>query len=94
MTADSTKVFPPLPKALLLPPEPVPDYLRGRHLVIRVRVNEKGKPDLAATVFRGPIRSPYLERFADVVRRWEFAPAVLDGCEVPGSTEIAIDLHR
>jgi hypothetical protein len=92
MTADSAKVMPPTPKYTRLPPEPHPRDLEGRTLVIRFRVNEKGQPDLAATVITGPIRSPYLERFIESLRGWTFRPALLEGCAVPGSTEIKFTL--
>jgi hypothetical protein len=90
MTADSAQATRPSPKNAMLPPHPVPDYLRGRPLVVRFRVDEAGKPDLRASIIRGPIRSPYLERFTTALALWTFWPAVLDGCAVPGSTEISI----
>jgi len=92
MTADSTQVFPPMPRYTVLPPPPVPQYLLGRTLVIRFRISENGKPDLAATVIRGPIRSPYLERFSAALRGWEFDPGVLNGCAVPASFVVTITM--
>ncbi len=88
MTEDSTKVFPPTPKHTQLVPPAISEGLRGRTLRVRFRVNEAGRPDLAGTIITGRIEQRYLEAFTATLRKWEFAPAVLDGCAVPGSTEI------
>jgi hypothetical protein len=73
-----------------LPPEPRPSKLRGQTVTVRFRVNELGQVDLGGTTIRGPIESPYLERFRAELVKWQFAPALLEGCAVPGSTAITV----
>ena len=76
-----------------MPPEPRPGNLRGKTVIMQLRINEAGRVDLGGTVIRGPIESPYLERFKAQLLRWEFAPALLEGCAVPGTTEITVSFQ-
>jgi hypothetical protein len=89
-TADSAKVQVPAPKGVWLPPQPISPSVLGRTLHVRLYVDETGHPDLARTVITGAPRSPYLERFRAALADWRFWPGILDGCAVPGFTEITV----
>ena len=79
-----------MPTATWLPPQPISPSVRGRTLHIHFYVDETGKPDLARTVITGAPPSPYLERFRAALADWRFWPGILDGCAVPGFTEITV----
>jgi hypothetical protein len=89
MGDSSVNVYVPTPRETELP-FAITDSMRGRRVVVTFRVNEKGIPDMGATLIRGLLIESYRPTLIKALSAWRFNPAVAEGCAVPGSADVTI----
>ena len=84
--------YPPQPIELFLPPYPIPDNVKGFHLVAEFDVDSTGRVlsmDFTPTPNRG-----YNRRLGDVFRSFKFRPGTTpDGTPVHMKAQIVVDLY-
>ena len=72
--------------ASAVPPPDVPYSLKGRTFEVTFFIAATGDLDLARTRVGIELPSGFRKRFLETLTMWRFAPAVQDGCAVPGTT--------
>ncbi len=93
MTADSMRVVPAGSKVHTLAPGCAPQYLDGRDPGGALPSQREGAARPRSDGDHGvPSAHRYLEQFIETLRLWTFAPALLDGCAVPGSVAVTLTL--
>jgi hypothetical protein len=90
--AESAPVEGPWVLATALPPAPAPSSLKGRTFEVRFYVTATGEVDLGRTIVGIELPAGYHDEFLKTLAMWSFAPAVQDGCAVPGTTTARITL--
>ncbi|MGA9837004.1 MAG: hypothetical protein WBQ26_06790, partial [Gemmatimonadaceae bacterium] len=84
--------YPPQPIEVFLPPYPIPDDVKGFHLVAEFDVDSTGRVlnmDFTPTRDRG-----YNRRLTDVLRSFKFRPGTTpDGTPVHMKAQIVVDLY-
>lgn len=83
--------FPPTPTELFIPPLPVPDKVKGFHLVAEFDVDETGKV-IGPPTFTGTRDGGYNRRLEDVLKSFKFRPGTTpDGTPVRMKAQIVYD---
>lgn len=84
--------YPPSPIELFLPPLPVPNSVRGHHLIAEFDVDEKGK--VLSVVFNETRDRGYNGRLREVLKGYRFRPGTRpDGTPIRMKTQIVADLY-
>jgi protein TonB len=83
--------YPPTPIEMFIPPLPVPDGIKGFHLIAEFDVDERGRV-LSMTFTQTRDRS-YNRRLEDVLKSFRFRPGTRpDGTPIRMKAQVAIDL--
>jgi protein TonB len=85
-------VFPPAPRFTILPPQPAPQSVKGKEIVVRFTVGVDGR--VIKVELQPQIRdADYRQRFLDQLYQWTFAPAVTrEGVIVLGEIAVKVTL--
>lgn len=82
--------YPPIPTELFIPPLPMPDKVRGFHLVAEYDIDETGH--IVSFDFTQTRDSDYNRRLADVLRSFRFRPGTRpDGTPIRMKAQIIYD---
>lgn len=82
---------PPSFDILIIPPDP-PRELRGREVLVRLRIDERGRVELPTVRVEGSTDEAYNRKLARSMARYRFRPARLRGCPVAAETAIRLAL--
>jgi protein TonB len=84
--------YPPAPIEMFIPPLPVPQSVKGFHLIAEFDIDEKGKV-LGMTFAETPDRG-YNRRLTDVLRGYRFRPGTQpDGTPIRMKFQLVVDLY-
>jgi hypothetical protein len=86
---DSFPALRPSPEIIIILPPPTQE-VRGRTIMVRLRVDEKGHVDPGTVVLEGITDNAYAKSFYSRLLSYRFTPAVLEGCAVPSSFSIKV----
>lgn len=89
--AAGTTPAPPSFDLLIIPPDP-PRELRGREVLVRLRIDERGRVELPTVRVEGSTDEAYNQKLARSMARYRFRPARLHGCPVAAETGIRLAL--
>jgi hypothetical protein len=95
-TAPAGRATAPVAKRIIIPPlDGVPPAQAGALLQIDLLVDEHGVVIADSTRIAPAITSPrYDRKLRTTLARYEFYPAVLDGCAVPGRIRLELGLPQ
>lgn len=84
--------FPPTPTELFIPPLPVPESVKGFHLIAEFDVDETGR--VVSMKFTETRDRGYNRRLADVLRAFRFRPGTKpDGTPIRMKAQVVLDLY-
>lgn len=89
--AEGARATPPVAATILVPPAP-PRELRGRQVVVHLRIDEEGRVDPASIRIDGSTFEAYNRRLAEWIAAYRFTPARLGGCGISAETSLRFDL--
>ena len=84
--------YPPSPIEMFIPPFPVPESVKGFHLIAEYDVDEAGK--VLSMKFNETRDRGYNRRLAEVLRAYRFRPGTRpDGTPIRMKTQVIVDLY-
>jgi len=84
--------YPPTPTEIFIPPMPVPNSVKGHHLIAEFDVDETGK--VLSMTFNETRDGGYNRRLREVLRNYRFRPGTKpDGTPIRMKAQVVVDLY-